>query len=187
MKNPDPITRRAMQEGRRHCQCCGRLIMANTGAIAHHGYQRPAGWYSQTASCMGARALPFEVSRDVLGQMIAAMQDHLERQQASRARIEADAQPLHFSYRMRRDYGLKIDRWVEVTRDTFEIVQEGYADELRKYGIHAFDTLKANALRTNAQGIQGTQDALTEQRARFDGWSQVERWDPDTGAWVAPV
>lgn len=48
------------------CQICARDIKANTGIIAHHGYQRPQfmGW--QTASCDGARQLPYEVSRDFI-------------------------------------------------------------------------------------------------------------------------
>lgn len=48
------------------CQICARAIKANTGIIAHHGYQRPQyqGW--QTASCDGARQLPYEVSRDYI-------------------------------------------------------------------------------------------------------------------------
>lgn len=48
------------------CQICARAIKANTGIIAHHGYQRPQyqGW--QTASCDGARQLPYEVSRDFI-------------------------------------------------------------------------------------------------------------------------
>lgn len=47
------------------CQICGREIKASTGKIAHHGYRRPAPYY-QTASCFGARHLPYEVSRDAL-------------------------------------------------------------------------------------------------------------------------
>lgn len=43
------------------CQICGRPILANTGLIAHHGYQRPGDGY-QTKSCMGAKYLPYEVS-----------------------------------------------------------------------------------------------------------------------------
>lgn len=49
------------------CQICGREIKANTGLIAHHGYQRPVrggGW--QTASCFGARWRPYEVACDAL-------------------------------------------------------------------------------------------------------------------------
>lgn len=48
-----------------HCQICARAIKAKQGLIAHHGYQRPnrgSGW--QTASCLGARHPPYEVSRD---------------------------------------------------------------------------------------------------------------------------
>lgn len=46
-----------------HCQICARDIKANTGTIAHHGYQRPGnGW--QTSSCLGAKYLPYEESRD---------------------------------------------------------------------------------------------------------------------------
>jgi hypothetical protein len=45
------------------CQICARDIKAKTGLIAHHGYQRPGyGW--QTESCMGAKYLPYEQSRD---------------------------------------------------------------------------------------------------------------------------
>lgn len=48
-----------------HCQICERPIKANTGLIAHHGYQRPGdGW--QTASCPGARRLPYERSADAI-------------------------------------------------------------------------------------------------------------------------
>jgi hypothetical protein len=42
------------------CQICGRAIKAGKGVIAHHGYKRPEGRYYQTASCWGARHLPYE-------------------------------------------------------------------------------------------------------------------------------
>lgn len=58
------------------CQCCGRGIFAQTGTIAHHGYERPGtGW--QTASCMGAKHLPFEVSRDRLGDLIERLKQDI--------------------------------------------------------------------------------------------------------------
>lgn len=68
----------------KHCQICERAIKANTGKIAHHGYTRPGtGW--QTASCMGARHLPYEVSCDVIplaidqiGSWIATLEKRLE-------------------------------------------------------------------------------------------------------------
>ena len=52
-----------------HCQICEREIKASKGLIAHHGYQRPGdGW--QTDSCMGARQLPYEESRDIIPKAI---------------------------------------------------------------------------------------------------------------------
>jgi hypothetical protein len=59
------------------CQICGRGIKANTGVIAHHGYERPGdGW--QSASCMGARYLPYEVSCDMLPPAIASIQRYIQ-------------------------------------------------------------------------------------------------------------
>lgn len=65
------------------CQICARAIKANTGVIAHHGYQRPGnGW--QTASCMGAQYLPYEQSRDriqpVVEQYKGIRQNNIDRE-----------------------------------------------------------------------------------------------------------
>lgn len=59
------------------CQICGRAIQANTGLIAHHGYTRPyahAGY--QTASCPGARFMPYEMACD-------AIQPYIDRLEAT--------------------------------------------------------------------------------------------------------
>lgn len=63
------------------CQICARAIKANTGIIAHHGYQRPQyqGW--QTASCDGARQLPYEVSRDYIPVVIERYKLHAKNQE----------------------------------------------------------------------------------------------------------
>lgn len=47
------------------CQICTRLILAQDGRIAHHGYTRPGQGY-QTRSCEGAMELPYETSCEVL-------------------------------------------------------------------------------------------------------------------------
>lgn len=63
------------------CQICEREIKANTGVIAHHGYQRPdrgSGW--QTASCWGARKLPYEVSCDQIQPCIDHIVAYIEMQ-----------------------------------------------------------------------------------------------------------
>jgi hypothetical protein len=58
------------------CQCCFRPIFAESGVIAHHGYERPGqGW--QTASCMGARHLPLEAAHDRLDDLICRLEARL--------------------------------------------------------------------------------------------------------------
>jgi hypothetical protein len=58
------------------CQVCGRAIQARRGVIAHHGYTRPDDGY-QTASCFGARALPFELAHDRLDVAIVSVESRL--------------------------------------------------------------------------------------------------------------
>lgn len=70
------------------CQICARDIKANTGTIAHHGYQRPdrgSGW--QTASCMGARHLPYEQSRDLIPSAIEQVRVFIKNQQTRRREL----------------------------------------------------------------------------------------------------
>ncbi len=63
------------------CQICGRPTKAKNGLIAHHGYKRPGdGW--QTASCMGARFLPYEVSCDRLPPAIESIKRYIETTEA---------------------------------------------------------------------------------------------------------
>lgn len=60
------------------CQICARPIKAKNGIIAHHGYKRPnrgSGW--QTASCAGARFLPYEVSCDRLPPTIVTIKNFI--------------------------------------------------------------------------------------------------------------
>lgn len=61
------------------CQICARDIKATTGVIAHHGYQRPGNGY-QSSSCLGARQLPYEVSRDFIPEAIGQYQVWLDHQ-----------------------------------------------------------------------------------------------------------
>lgn len=63
------------------CQICGRPTKAKSGVIAHHGYKRPnlgSGW--QTASCPGARHLPYEISCDILPPTIEMIKSHISLQ-----------------------------------------------------------------------------------------------------------
>lgn len=71
-----------------HCQICARQIKSAGGVIAHHGYTRPGdGW--QTASCYGARRLPYEVSRDAIPAAVQWAREAAERQRAFAAGMRA--------------------------------------------------------------------------------------------------
>jgi hypothetical protein len=60
------------------CQACGRAICSKLGGVvAHHGYERPGDGY-QTASCMGAKEVPLEVSNVILLKVIAHWDNEVE-------------------------------------------------------------------------------------------------------------
>lgn len=75
-----------MGDNKGTCQICGGMYKINpNGILAHHGFKRP-GWGFQTASCMGARYEPYEVSRDripavieMFESSIARMEEHIEK------------------------------------------------------------------------------------------------------------
>lgn len=85
------------------CQICGRSIKANTGVIAHHGYQRPGdGW--QTASCMGARFRLYEVACDALPPAIESCASYVANQEAGLADWIANP-PAEIKHQRRDAYG----------------------------------------------------------------------------------
>jgi len=64
------------KEIRGNCQICERDIKGSGGILAHHGYKRPGdGW--QTPSCMGARQLPYEVSKDMIPPTIERVKEFI--------------------------------------------------------------------------------------------------------------
>lgn len=71
------------------CQICGREIKAKNGRIAHHGYSRPLPGL-QTSSCYGARALPYEESRERLRRYIDLLAKVLDRKAEILIEIESD-------------------------------------------------------------------------------------------------
>lgn len=87
------------------CQICARPIKANIGIIAHHGYRRPqrnSGW--QTASCMGARHLPYEESCDVLPRAIKSCEDFIAVQEGF-VRKNIATPPDELTYSRKDAYG----------------------------------------------------------------------------------
>lgn len=162
------------------CQCCGRRFLANLGAMAHHGYKRPGdGW--QTASCDGAKELPFEVSRDVLGAMITRLKDWEADAAFDRGAIEAERLPVTVTYRDdTAPSEHKARKSVNVTRETFDAVNAEHS-----LGLVDFDKLKAGDVHYRDRKIAGVRDEIAAQQARYDGWKQTHQWSAASEKWQA--
>lgn len=166
------------------CQCCARPIFAETGAIAHHGYERPGDGY-QTPSCMGARHLPFEVDRAELGRMIATIKTRLLDMRDVRATAEAETLPImrdYTDYRVRPDArGNRPTVTLTFTRATFaDVAGDGVLQHHTR--PTSFDALKASDLAARDQRIASLAEYLVACEARFAGWKQTHAWQG--GKWV---
>ncbi len=156
----------------RTCQICARAIFAESGLIAHHGYKRP-GDGQQTASCYGARQLPFERSRAVLGRLIQTVIIP----QRDKARAEAEA----IQNETRAPYfevpGAWFTQRIEVTRESFSWC---YAVKLArsKYRPPAvlltFEALRDNCAALLEREAETLENERKQQQARFDAWTQIE-------------
>lgn len=166
-----------------HCQICARDILADTGLIAHHGYERPGdGW--QTESCPGARELPYENNRDKLGVYIAILAQTRDGHAEYKAKLEAESIPMVFTWDA---YDRRVGRSVQVGR--LEIVREGFDAakaanfELTRHGIHSFDDLKARNVAESERLRRYFAEEHTSQKKRFDTWRKTRVWNPDKVAW----
>jgi hypothetical protein len=163
------------------CQCCGRRILANMGTIAHHGYERPDSYY-QTASCGGAKELPFEVSRDALGRQIEALKNWEINAVASMAAVANGLAPvvIHVTDKTQprdRHTGKHPTKPVEVTRANFDAVKATTTLS------GDFDDLKAKDIDGRSREIKSIRDDINAQQARYDGWKQTHKREGDH--WVA--
>jgi hypothetical protein len=180
------------------CQICGRRILANKGTIAHHGYERPGeGW--QTASCAGAKELPFEVERDVLLVEITHARAYAAMRAEQAKAIRAETAPVAIKYSVLvEDKNHKRSGWEDrllrdVTRANFEAKQiecpeafekqKGeYNRETYKYAPFTFDVALERHVHPIEYDVQKTTQYADDQQARYDAWKQThERRD---GAWV---
>lgn len=166
----------ADEADRMTCQCCWRGIFAATGMIAHHGYERPGdGW--QTASCMGARHLPFEADRAQLGVLIRILEQQRDGIAAHLAALIAETTPCTFQYSV-YDKEIRRSRPVsrEITRETFAQIKAELANHL----YSDFDDLKERNVSSTERNLRITREQIAECRARFDGWKQTHRWNGTT-------
>lgn len=175
------------------CQCCAKKYLANTGLMAHHGYERPGGGW-QTSSCFGARHLPFEVSRDTLGDMIVSLKIQRDRLIVLRQEASDEKHPLKISYEdyaqpkvwdalRRRNAYPTVD--VEFTRATFAAQMDAHKVGLTRYGrqVGSFDERKASDLAARDSQIKRVNTDIHDSQKRFDGWTQTLAWDATRKLW----
>lgn len=161
------------------CQICERAILAETGLIAHHGYERPGdGW--QTASCFGARALPFEVSRDRLGEYVDALARERDRLREKLAAVSDETRPsvLHWRERSPVPGREQVSKNTEVTRATFDAKLAEFPAAVAHYKWHraplSFDVVKSENVASIGRKYEHFREEHTRQKRRYDGWKPVE-------------
>jgi len=166
------------------CQCCGGNFLANTGRVAHHGYQRP-GWGWQTASCIGARELPFEVSREALGRHIKGLEEWKAGAIENGIAVKEERVGISLTfpdYSAPRVYGKRPTKTIVVTRADFDAAKAEHA--FRNLGWNDFDTVKERDLDRRRAEVRNVSEEIKRQHARFDGWKQTHQWDKATKSWI---
>ncbi len=118
------------------CQICGREIKSKSGIIAHHGYTRPnIGW--QTESCMGARELSYEKSRDVIPKAIQSIKNFIGLRKSEIKEVEkgeiavpffrGKVESNHPTYKLRqREYIEKLNYDIKMANKEIERLQKRY-------------------------------------------------------------
>jgi len=192
-KRPPPVTKTSIERAERDakaktCQICGRGILAETGRIAHHGYERPGmGW--QTASCEGALELPFEVTRDVLGDHLIRVRQRLAETKVVLANTQAETVAIIWTYedvtQRKNAWSPKVEKFASVTRETFDAVAEETKPLRSQFDRTTFDSLKTSKIARLEQEIRSTTSYIARQQARYDAWAgPTIEWKD--GSW-APV
>lgn len=160
-------------ENKVHCQICGREIKAAKGVIAHHGYQRPGGGW-QTASCAGARYLPYEISSDRLPVIIAKVSEYLDRMRTEHKNWIANP-PATLTVQVYR--GLGPNKMVDTVKPEGFVAVEGGWGSIPDTYENGFYTIEHEQRRN----IRATIADLNFMQARLEGWvapsrTQVNAW-----------
>lgn len=177
------------------CQCCARKHLANRGWIAHHAYQRPGeGW--QTASCMGAKELPFEVDRATLGKLIEILKNHKAQMEATLAKVVTEELPITLIHSFidwisSGQFGYKADRVertieFDVTRANWDSVvnAEDNVEIFLNHQWNSFDRVKQYDIQIRQDQIINIQHEINQQTKRYEGWKQTHEWSQDKQAWI---
>ena len=175
----------------RTCQICGRRIFAETGKIAHHGYERPGGGW-QTASCRGARRLPYEADHKALDEEITWVEERLANETELLRKLECEEIALsiqwtdHEERRKNRGNPFAGFRHLSgITRDTWDTMKAdpANAEAFRQCYSYSFDDLKKRRVEDQKDTITQVKAYLKHQKARRAEWTLKERWQDKQ--WVA--
>lgn len=148
------------------CQICGRAILARTGVIAHHGYRRPLGWHAQTASCFGARFVPYEAGHDALDRYVPIIEDLLARTITRRADLIANP-PATVEIKLKR-MGYPTGEVEVFERPAgFDPVAASNQGSYRPRTYAGWFTAEANRLRNEIAGLTAELAYLRDRRAAW--------------------
>ena len=186
-------------EGKFTCQICARPIKAKTGSIAHHGYRRPdrgSGW--QTASCMGARHLPYEQSRDRLPAAIASVKSYLGDREKYEKKLVHGVElpnPRHNDWLKAKIWGQKVGEEPPKTiKPEYETRMINYTGtpEPQEFEVslgygRTYSSVLDSVKRAVAQDIEGTKEQLKYFEDRYDNWKDPAKTEKARTATVADV
>lgn len=128
------------------CQICNRKMKAPNGVLSNHGYTVENGYFS--GSCHGSHELPFEVDREVLGQVIQEFSDYIEANRKHMIDVDEDKTPYLVPLWVQKDYNLfgytrPKQRWVNYT-SVKEVPYEWDTD--RNYYVFTIDSKELGEL-----------------------------------------
>ena len=155
--------------GETTCQVCGRAIKANTGLIAHHGYKRPYdGW--QTASCEGARYVPYEVSCDRLREVVGMVKNYIASQEEALVGFEASPPQTIIVYERRSSWGT--EEKTEYTKpDDFDVKDRGYS--YRSRIPRTYENAYSNRKYDYERNIRAAKVDLSIMERRLNEWKAI--------------
>lgn len=193
-KNKKPPSKSALAASEREgvamtCQVCGGKYLASKGKIAHHGYQRPGGGW-QTQSCFGAMAVPFEVSRDRLGEWIEILRSQVKSAKMN-LKFVSESPELTLTGKADSNSPLALSKGVKVTAETFVEMRAELSRMLKELkakdhyspvvnakvfiDARTFDELRKLLVWEAERDLKGLKEYLDSSEKRYDNWKPQEK------------
>jgi hypothetical protein len=144
------------------CQLCGRAQKLPNGRLSLHGYE--VKWSQFVGDCNGSRALPYELSRDLIDAAIASAQ-----REALALRADADVQAARTDVVWVQHYvkatwqaRKSSQRWIPIDIANVDIKARAYEYEGKRHQVGRYSAnlqaecneARAHSLRTRAAGLE---------------------------------